>query len=380
MSKTFLAAVGDVHDPITWSGIPYHFLQAGQALGFLDDGLRLSASGASWKTRRLLWNGWRSMTGRGVGGYQYSRSFLENLWRHEMPRLRDSRTINCFQLFPPSIVGDQRYRKIFYVDMTLKQLFEFYQVGHTIGSAIAREALERERVGYHAAELVVGHSRWAAQSVIDDYGISPEKVGAIVPGANLDRRLYQEWFATSMCRIRNKSEPLKLIFVGKYWDRKGLDRLLEALKLVHAQGKAYELTVMGCQRSTIPTHLQNVPQVNWVGFLDKRNDTKRFFDLVASADVGCLLSRAEAGGMVLREYHALGLIVMGTTVGGSPEHMFVDAGKGFAPEDNAETIAEWIVQLIDDHEYYTSLREAARKHRSQATWDETVQQWRTLLC
>lgn len=379
MRQTFLASVGDVHDPHTWSGIPYHFLQAGQPLGLFDDGLRLRAEGAAWKVRRLLWNVWRSMTGRGLGGYQYSVSFLENLWRHEMPRLRDARTMNCFQLFPPSMVGDQRYRKLFYIDMTLKQLFDFYQVGHSIGSAIAREALERERIGYQAAELVVGHSRWAAQSVIDDYGISPQKVHAIVPGANLDRSLYQEWLTTATCRMRNNSEPLKLIFVGKYWDRKGLDRLLEALKLVHAQGKAYELNVMGCDPSTLPAPLQQVPGVNWLGFLDKRKEAKRFFDLVASADVGCLLSRAEAGGMVLREYHALGLIVMGTAAGGSPEHMFADAGRAFAPEDNSETMAKWIVQLIDDHDYYASLRQAAWKHRSQATWDETVQQWRTLL-
>lgn len=380
MTKTYLAAVGDVHDPITWSGIPYHFLQAGQALGFLDDGLRLTANGMPWKVRRILWNSWRGMTGRGVGGYQYSCSFLENLWKHERHRLRDARTINCFQLYPPSMVSNEQHRKLFYVDMTLKQLFEFYQVGSSIGSAIAREAIERERVGYQSAELMVGHSRWAAQSIIQDYGISPEKVHAIIPGANLDRTTYLQWYSTATCRMRNPHDPLKLIFVGKYWDRKGLDRLLEALKLVHAEGKRYELTVMGCQRSTLPAHLQDVPNVNWVGFLDKSKEAQRFFDLVASADVGCLLSRAEAGGMVLREYHALGLIVMGTAVGGSPEHMFADAGKAFVPDDDAETIARWIVQLIDDHAFYASLREAAWKHRLQATWDETVQHWRTLLC
>lgn len=378
-SRVYLAAVGDCNSPVTWSGIPYHFLQAAQAGKLIDAGLALKCDNAQWKRQRLLWNGWRWMTARGKGGYQYSVPFLERLWQVDQPRLLDQITINCFQLFPPSMVKEPRYRKIFYIDMTLHQLFEDYQIRQFIGSSIAREALEREQLGYQAADLVVGHSQWAARSVIEDYGISPDKVSAIVPGANIDRSVYQQWHAQASQPASTAEEPLKLIFVGKYWDRKGLDRLLEALLLVHREHRRVHLKVIGCRREDLPEHLQNVPDVEWLGFIDKRKEMSRFLDIVSRADIGCLLSRAEAGGMVLREYHALGLPVMGTAVGGSPEHMFDNAGHAFAPTADATEIASWLIGLIDHPESLQRLRQRAWERRLEATWDATVRQWHTLL-
>lgn len=379
MSRVYLAAVGDVNDPITWSGIPYHFLQTAQTEGLIDHGLSLSTDGPVWQMRRMLWNAWRMLTGRGKGGYQYSVAFLEQLWAGVKNELEGQFIINCFQLFPPSMVKSASYRKYFYIDMTLQQLFVDYQIVATIGKSIAADALAREKEGYQSAELIVCHSQWAANSVVKDYGINASKVKAIVPGANIDRSALVAWQEQATMRLRLPDEPLKLIFVGKYWDRKGLDRLLEALLLVNQQTSKVQLQVMGCERSSLPAHLQNVSGVEWLGFINKRTEMKRFLDTVASADVGCLLSRAEAGGMALREYHALGLIVLGTAVGGAPEHMFADAGHAFAADATAEQIAEWVVKLASNMEYYRQLRQAAWQRRQQATWLETVRQWRTIL-
>jgi glycosyltransferase involved in cell wall biosynthesis len=305
--------MGDANDPRTWSGIPYHFLQSAQAGNLIDEGLSLDTEGADWKCRRLLWNGWRYLTGQGKGGYQYSVTALEHTWKPVQERIQDGVVINCYQLYPPSVVSVPRIRKYYYIDMTLKQLFDFYQQRNSVGPVIAQEALQREKEGYQAAELVVCHSHWAAQSVIEEYGIKAEKVKAIVPGANLDRETYQRWYLKALQPVRTSDQPLRLVFIGKYWDRKGLDRLLEAVQFVQQQGRKIELSVMGCRREELPAHLRETAHVTWLGFLDKRTEMTRFLNLVTQADMGCLLSRAEAGGMVLREYHALGLVVLGTS-------------------------------------------------------------------
>ena len=88
-SRVYLAAMGDVNDANTWSGIPYHFLQAAKAGGLIDEGLRLECEGPAWQRARLLWNGWRWITGRGRGGYQYSVNFLERLWQPVAEKLVD---------------------------------------------------------------------------------------------------------------------------------------------------------------------------------------------------------------------------------------------------------------------------------------------------
>ncbi|MFT3879127.1 MAG: glycosyltransferase family 4 protein [Gemmatales bacterium] len=379
MSRVLLTAMGDVNDPRTWSGTPYHFLQAAKAHQVIDEGIKLVPEGSDWRRRRLFWNGWRYVTGQGKGGFQYSVTALEHLWNPVRQLVLDQVVINGYQLFPPSIVAEPRIKKLYYIDMTLLQLFDFYGERGSVGSRIADEAMQREKLGYQSAKYVVCHSNWAAESVIKDYGIDAAKVKAIVPGANIDRETYLQWYQQAQQPVRLPGQPLKLIFIGKYWDRKGLDRLLEALLEVHQQGRKMELIVLGCRREELPVHLQDVPGVNWMGFLDKRKEMQRFLDVVTQADIGCLLSRAEAGGMALREYHALGLVALGTAVGGSPEHLFADAGYAVPPEASAEVIANWLMDLDGNPEKLASLRNRAWQRRLDATWDDSVRQWRELL-
>lgn len=377
--RIYLAALGDVNDPGTWSGIPYHFLQAAQAGNLIDEGITLLPEGAAYRRRRLIWNAWRFLCGKGKGGFQYSVTALERLWMPVRESVIDHLVINCFQLFPPSVVDERRIRKMFYIDMTLTQLFDFYQERSTVGASIANEAVRREKQGYQAAELVVCHSQWAAQNVIAKYEIEPEKVKVIVPGANIDLAVYHQWQQHATIPTRPQGKPLHLMFIGKQWHRKGLDRLLEALQIVEKQGRRIDLTVLGCHQHELPIGLQDVANVHWLGFLDKRKEMSRFLKLVAEADVGCLLSRAEAGGMVLREYHALGLVVLGTAVGGSPEHMFPDAGYAMAPDATSDEIARWLLELLDHPEKLEALRQRAWERKAEATWDATVTQWRELL-
>ena len=117
---------------------------------------------------------------------------------------------------------------------------------------------------------------------------------------------------------------------------------------------------------------RNEPGVEWFGFLDKRTEARRFIHAVADNDLGCLLSRVEAGGMVLREFHALGLPVIGPAVGGSPEHMFSDASIHVTPEISDDAIAEILLRLYKDRSILARMREHAWNRRHEALWDATV--------
>lgn len=350
----FVAAVGDADDPITWSGIPYHFLQAGRAQGVLDEGLPLSVGGWRWRARRWTWNALRLLSGDRYGGYQYSVAFLEALWRPCRERVRGAVVVNCFQLYPPSVVADPSVEKWFFIDQTLLQLFDHYGQRAVVGRSIAREAIARERDGYHAACGVLVHSRWAAASVVGDYGVPADKVHVVVPGANLHPEAYDRWERERMAAggdgatSGDATGPLRLVFVGKDWRRKGLDRLLRALALARRDGCNVTLRVIGCHRESLPPDLRDISGVEWCGFVDKRSDPDRFIRLVAEADVGCLLSRAEAGGIALREYHALGLAVLGTTAGGAPEHASPEARWLVPPEASDGAVAAVLVQLSQD--------------------------------
>jgi glycosyltransferase involved in cell wall biosynthesis len=376
--KAFLAAMGDSNSPVTWSGIPYHFLQAARAEGLLDEGLPLATDGAGWKARRIAWNIGRVLSGDRLGGYQYSSAFLERLWSPVTARLRNNVVVNCFQLYPPSIVKDPAIEKWFFLDQTLLQLFDFYGQRSSVGRRIAQSAIEREREGYQSAAGVIVHSRWAARCVIGDYGVAANRVHVVTPGANVDPFEYARWEIEEEKRrsveAKHAERPLRLVFVGKYWRRKGLDRLLGALRLARRAGSRATLRVIGCERASLPAELLDVDGVEWIGFVDKRADAGKFLHAVSECDIGCLLSRVEAGGIAYREYHALALAVLGTNAGGAPEHMIPETSIVVSTEAADEEVAATLLKLERDSAHLKRLRESAWNLRRNALWQETVRQ------
>jgi glycosyltransferase involved in cell wall biosynthesis len=375
MTQTFLAAVGDANDIRSWSGIPYHELQAGREQGVIDVGLPLSADSRIWTARRTLWNLAALLSGRGRGGYQYSVGFLETLWAPHRDEVRDRRVINCFQLYPPSLVADARVELWFHLDQTLLQLFDTYGVWQSIGKHIANDALERERIGYQHATGIVMHSNWAAKSVVSDYGVSAERVSVVVPGANLNREAYDFWSQSRrpmICSGASRNDPLRLLFVGKHAERKGLDRLIRSIIIARDHGANLTLRVIGCSPTDVERSLRSVHGVEWVGFIDKRTDQLKYMNAVAECHVGCLLSRAEAGGIGLREYHALGLAVLGPEVGGSPDHVIPEASRLVGPQASDDEIAEVLCELDHDREQVQKMREISWQRRSEMTWEYSV--------
>ena len=308
-SSIWLAAVGDATDPVTFSGTPYHCLQAGLAQGVFAGGLKLETRGRHWQYRRALWNAGQLLTSGRYGGYQYSQSFLELLWRSAQLHQDDVSLLNFFQLYPETIMRRPKTHRWFYIDQTLDQLFHYYGFANIVPTAIRKTVIALEKEQYSAAEGVICHCRWAAASVINSYGIDPAKVHVVVCGANIDLQTVSKWeqaVATTPPAKDGMRDALRLVFVGKEWQRKGLDRLTRAMKIAQERKAAVELVVLGLNPAKLPRELTAVPGITWAGFIDKRREPERFIDLVTGCDVGCLLSRAEAGGISLREFARLG--------------------------------------------------------------------------
>jgi len=369
--ERLLAAVGDVNDRRTWSGTPYYFLRTAERRNILDRGLALDPR--RLHVHRLIWN-FRLMLETGkYGGYQYSPDFLERLWDGHCSQTDKALIVNCFQLFPPSIVRNRRIKKWFFVDQTLRQSFEHYGPYLKVQKSVRDSAIHDEREGYNAAEGIILHSHWAAESVIHDYGIERQRVHVVVPGANIDAEAHEEW------RSRSVEKPLhdgmtKFVFVGRDWHRKGLDRLILAIDTATRSGFNCMLRVIGCVATDLPSHLRRVNNIEWLGHISKDRDSLAFLEAIGSCHVGCLLSRAEAGGISLREYHALGLPVLGSTVGGCLDHMIRDAAVAVGPEIDSHELAKLVISLNYRGEKWKRLHSSAVAHVGDVLWDNSVQQ------
>jgi len=366
-----VAAVGSANARTTWSGIPFHLLQAGVSAGMLDGGLDLVTDTTRIRLTRGLWNLALMARGRSRGGFQYTEGFLELLWA-EAPDLAGSTILNCFCLYPEAIVEDASIRKWFFIDQTLTQLFDYYEQDKVASEAVRRSAIEREAHGYAAASGIVVNSQWAQRSVVDAYGIDPTKVHVAVPGPSIDADLIRSLEPPPMRPPVSEEAPLRLVFVGKDWQRKGLDRLLRGMEIARARSAPVTLKVIGCARGSLPPELQGTLGVEWLGFIDKRLDQAGFVAALRDADVGCLLSRYEAGGIALREYHSVGLAVIGPDTGGAPEHMIDGGSVALAPDASDEEVGDTILQLASDPHMLSTMSSTSWERRQDASWSSAI--------
>ncbi len=372
MRKRLLAAVGDPSDIATWSGIPYHLLTEAQSQGVLDAGLAMRVDEPVWRRRRLLWNLKRIIKGYGRGGYQYSEDFLETLWRPHGGVIAGSLLLNCFQLYPWSVVMRDDVARWYFIDQTFAQMFDGYGSRCDVGRGVVEGAIEAERTGYHRATGILAHSRWAAASLIDHYGVEASRVHIVVPGANTIDQKAATHISTKGSSGGRSDGSLRLVFVGKDPHRKGLDRLLRAMAIAAHEGADIYLRVIGCDRRSIDEELRTTQNVDWVGFIDKRTNAERYVQLVSSCDIGCLLSRAEAGGIGLREYHALGLAVIAPDVGGSPDHIIPEGAILIRPDQSDEEIAATLISLSRDPGKVTAMKAVSWARRAEVLWSESV--------
>lgn len=375
--ETYLCVLGDPNDIHNLSGLPYYMLQEGTAQGVLTGGLVLGSKGFAPRLGRWMWNAAQIATAGGVGGYQYSESFLERVWAPHRRSLGGKRLVSLFQLYAPSIVGNRDIEKWFFVDMSLGQLFRDYGYRKDVGWRIAHAAIRREAEGYASAEGVIVASRYAAEGMVEDAGVPRERIHVIPFGACVDRALYASWEAAVSPGRESEEEltrNLRLVTVAEYWHRKGVDRLLGGLALARRQGSRMSLRVIGCTRESVPEHLRNVAGVEWLGFVSKSPDAMRYMRLVSECDVGCLLSRAEATGLAVRDYQALGLVVVGTNAGGAADFHFPESTVEVGTTDDDETVAEKLLSLERDPQRLARMRRAAWRMRRQALWGPAVGQ------
>ncbi len=378
-----LGARGDPHNPAIFSGIPFHFLHAAIKGGIIDAAVPLPKDGVDYHVRRIVWNVTRPLTGDRRGGYQYTPGRRNRQWAAARPSLSGTCILNAWQLLPRSVVLDDSIEKWFFIDQTLTQLYEDYEEHKVIGQRIARNALLEEREGYEAATGIITHSQWAARSVIERYGIPPSKVYVVRQAANIDELAYAAWEEAEQSRREARAAsasgatPLRLVFVGLDGRRKGLDRLLRGLAIARRDGCRATLRVIGCPSNRMPRELRALPGVEWCGRVNKGANPGRFLRLVGDCQVGCLLSRVEAGGCGLSEYQILGLAVLGTNAGGAAEQVLPGNGSIIDVKASDEEIGHTLVQLEKQPELVESMRQLAWHRRRSATWAARVEEMRS---
>jgi glycosyltransferase involved in cell wall biosynthesis len=207
--------------------------------------------------------------------------------------------------------------------------------GHRPEGAGPLDRLKRamNKASFQSARSLVSWSDWAKQSLVADYGVQADRVHVIAPGAA------PAFFEIGERRLsgapRTDRGPVKLLFVGGDFERKGGPQLLSAMR--SGLASRCELHVV-TQRDVAPEPGVHIHR----GLGPNSAELLRLFE---EADVFVLPTLADCLAIVLMEAAAAALPVITTSVGGLSEAVIPGESGLVVPPGDAAALQRAVEDL-----------------------------------
>jgi glycosyltransferase involved in cell wall biosynthesis len=208
------------------------------------------------------------------------------------------------------------------------------------------------------ATLAVYPSEWAADQAVSHYAVPREKVEVIPFGANFGQNNRREdverWIEQ---RIAAKS--LRLLFIGREWERKGGDIVVQTAQWLHRRGVHLRVDLVGCK---LPDRYAGLEFLRCHGSLNpnKAGQREQLSALFRDAHFYFGPSRAEAFGMTFCEANAFALPAISTATGGISS-IIKPAVNGFVfpVEEGAPAYGQAILEIFECRDRYEEMARAS---------------------
>lgn len=175
-----------------------------------------------------------------------------------------------------------------YFDATVAQVAKAGAWAYGLRSAAENNiSIDYQKQVFQSCAAIFPRSRYAAASVIEDYGVPEENVSVIGAGYNHNETPLPH----------DTYENKNILFVGVQFERKGGPLILEAFKRVRKLMPGATLTIIGCNPAI------NEPGVVVVGRIQKDKDggLKRILEYYRRASLFCIMSNFEPFGIAVIE-------------------------------------------------------------------------------
>ena len=353
----------DARDARSWSGIPYRMAAslATQGAEILHIGpMEVSDLRTSVRLQKV-----RRRLGLRPALPMQSRAASRSFARQISDAVQDVDPQVIFSPVGSAILSDfgGTLPTVYSSDATFRLMQGYYPKYTNITSRAAREADVVERRTIERSDLIVYPTEWVARSAIDHYGADTQKVHVVPYGANIDPPDRERALA------ERQAGPLRLLFVGVDWQRKGGDIAMHAAETLNRRGTEAALTVIGCR----PPAQREDAWLTVIPFLDKNDPAARaeLAEHYLNADVFILPTRQECYGIVFCEAAAYGLPVVATDTGGvSGVVRHGETGRLLPPEAEGPDYADAIESILSTPGGLTEYRRNARdEYESCLNWD-----------
>ncbi|MBT3321158.1 MAG: glycosyltransferase family 4 protein [Anaerolineae bacterium] len=226
------------------------------------------------------------------------------------------------------------------------------------------EWIRMEERAYLDSAHIFTRGKFVRKSLIDDYGVAPDKITAVGGGVSFS--------SLPEASFGQEGDPPVALFIGRDFYRKGGDLLLKAFSATRREYPEAKLLVM--TRDAIPDDLP----MDGVELLSPAWDREMLKKYFQRANLFILPSRLETWGDVLLEAMAYSLPCIGVREAAMPE-IIEDGKTGFLinPEDIVDlTMA--MKKLFSNYELRKEFGIAARQRvEEKFTWDDVTHLMKT---
>jgi glycosyltransferase involved in cell wall biosynthesis len=286
--------------------------------------------------------------------------------------------IITFQFFIIPNLKNPKSKIIFWSDATFQNLLNYYQyVSNLPSSGIKRiHAIQKEAL--KISDAVIFSSQWAGDSAVQRYETDPRKLNIIPFASNLNS-LPSPAEIASFIEKRNLS-PLKLLFLGVDWERKGGDDAVKVLNNLNQKGIRAVLYAVGVE---VPATYADNPNIISTGFINKNiaEGEAKIIELLKESTFLILPTKADCTPVVFSEANSYGLPVITTTVGGIASVVSADVnGCCFAIDDFVTGATAFIEKYGAASDAYRQLCLNSYRYYNEAlSWDNLEEKFKTVL-
>ena len=245
---------------------------------------------------------------------------------------------------------------ISYSDSTTASLMDYYY--HNVSECSIRTANYIQKKSFDNSSHIIMTNKWAMDSAIRDFAISPDKITIVHTGANIEDDIYQQ------IEHREKLEQnvVNLLFCAVDWNRKGGDIAVDTLRTLNKidSERKYILHIYGC---TPPYNIID-NSIKLYGFLDRDDEKQRgtFYKLWENTDIFIAPVKADCAAASFCEACAYGVPSITYDTGGIADHV-VNGFNGYRLPTNANPsdFANKIRELMDDPHKLNEMKMNSRR-------------------
>ena len=282
----------------------------------------------------------------------------------------------CDYLFFPGVAQIAKYLDtekpyIYYSGATLPIMLDYYWFG--ICKLSRKISIQIDREASLGAAINLKASKWALNSLIQDYGCNPSMCHVLEYGPAMD--------TDDITPIEPyHGGTLNIFFSGVDWNRKNGDIAVKTVAILRENGLDVHLYIAGIRN--LPEYCKQLDYITYAGFLNKntKEGYMEYTNLYRKCHLLLVPTKAECAGVVFCEASAFGMPSYTYDTGGTTNYVIEGVnGRAISLSQGAERFAELIEKDLKEGKLQKFHEGALKVSKETLSWEKWSKKFKAII-